>query len=163
MSVGDTTARSLRDGEIKVQDGTTPTANSFTVVLEDGDLSWRAIPEPAVVIKDRQVLSHWRKGEEQPMEVSFTAIFQSLSYHAATTLHDALTQTDGASGWASTKSDTDVYTLDLVFTVSDPAGATPEILTFPDCANFQIEFAEGDPFDTYAVTCMSLATKPTIS
>ena len=46
-------ARSLRDGELVIKDGTTPTAQSLTLLLDEGDLAWTERAN-TIEVKDRK-------------------------------------------------------------------------------------------------------------
>lgn len=156
-------ARNLRDGTLKVADASgTGGANLVTVSLEEGDVSWRE-RHPSEIIKDRGVLDHARKGEDEPVEMSFSVIFQSLSTHAATTLYDALTQTGGASAWSSDEPSSDVYAVILEFTISDPAGGSDEVITFARFLPEDIDFQEGMPANRLSVSGRAVITAPSIS
>lgn len=153
--------RSLRDGVLKLQDGT-GTPNEITVALEDGGISYTETNNVDVIM-DRGVLDHVRQGDEAPVEISVSLKFQSFIADAAPTVYEALTQTGDASSWASTRSGEDVYTLNWIFEIQDTSNATNETLTFSDVWPESIDFAEGTPFNTLEVSGRALITAPSIA
>lgn len=152
--------RNLRDGSLKIKDGA-GTPAQITCSLEEGDLSWTQ-RKPANIILDRGVLDHSRLAPDEPVEVSFTLKFQSLSKHATTTEYDALTKTGGAAAWVSDESNSDVYAVILEFTVADPGGGS-EVITFTRFIPEEISFQEGDPYDTLSVTGRAVITAPSVA
>ena len=48
--------RNLRDGELVIKDGTTPTPQSLTVLLDEGDLTWTERAH-TIEIKDRGAIA----------------------------------------------------------------------------------------------------------
>jgi hypothetical protein len=112
---------------------------------------------------DRGVLDHARLGNEEPVDLSFSVMFQSLSTHASTTLYDGITKSGGASAWVSDEPNSDVYAVIVEFTVTDPAGGASEVLTFARFIPEEISFQEGDPSDTLAVSGRAVITAPAIS
>jgi len=153
-------ARTIRDGTLTIKDGT-GTPLEVTVALEEGDLSWTA-RTPANIINDRGVIDHARKAPDEPMEVSFSCIFQSLSKHASTTPYDALTRTGGASAWVNVLADTDVWAVDLEFVIVDPGGGS-ETLTFSNFIPEEKSFQEGDPHNTISYSGRCVALAPAVS
>jgi hypothetical protein len=155
--------RSLRDGTILVADASgSGGANKVTVSLEEGNLNWTG-RFPANIILDRGVLDHARLASDEPVDLSFSVMFQSLSTHASTTLYDAITKSGGASAWVSDEPNSDVYAVIVEFTVTDPAGGASEVLTFARYIPEEISFQEGDPSDTLAVSGRAVITAPAIS
>ena len=156
-------SRNLRDGSIKIADaGGVGGGNVVTVSLEEGDLTWTE-RHPAHIISDRGVLDHARLAEEEPIPISFSVIYQSLSTHNALTLYDALTKTGGASAWVSDETNSDVYAVILEFTVADPAGGSSEVLTFARFIPEEISPQEGSPTSTMAISGRCVITAPVIS
>ena len=152
--------RSLKDGTIKIADsGGTGGSNVVTVDVEEGDLSFTQ-RTPANIISDRGVLDHARKGNEEPLEFSFSMKFQSFSTHATTTPYDALTKTGGAAAWVSDEPTSDVYAVIIEFTIADPAGGSAEVVTFERCLPEEISFSEGDPHNTMSVSGRAVITAP---
>lgn len=160
-----TVVKNMRDGTIKLKDGTA-TPLVLTVTLDEGNLTYAMNANPSFTVFDRGVISHVRKGDEVPITGSFSVKYVDLiapDAAANETLYEVITKTDDASDWISTSTGTDVYTLDLEFLINDPGGGTDETVTFPDCAFTDVEFAEGDEFDTLSVSFTSIATRPTVA
>lgn len=155
--------RSLRDGTIKVADAAgTGGGNVVTVSVEEGDLAFTE-RHPANIILDRGVLDHARLANEEPLEISFSVRFQSLSTHVSPSLYDALTQTGGASAWVSDEPNSDVYGVILELVIVDPAGGASETITFVRFITEEIAFQEGDPHNTLSVRGRAVITAPAIT
>lgn len=157
--------KNLRDGELKVEDGTTP-VNSVTVALDEGDLSYEETKN-VINVLDRGTLSHMRSGDDVPVKVSFTLKFVEFLKQSAgtTTIYEALKKIGGASAWTTTNTDGGgVYTLKLVFTISTPVTADKaEIITFNLFHHTSISFKEGDEYDTLAVDGEAFITAASIA
>lgn len=71
--------RNLRDGELVIKDGTSPTPLALTVLLDEGDLSWTQRSR-TIEIKDRGSIAagHTRRGDEESVAISFTAKWTQL-------------------------------------------------------------------------------------
>lgn len=151
--------RNLRDGVLTVFDK----ANSVhhTVTLDEGDLSWTQTNN-VIEVLDRGVLDHIRKGDESPMDVSFSMKYQNLQADSATTTYEAIKGIGEASAWDSTRGE-DVYCVSLVFQVLNTSDAVEESINFRDFFWTSIEFSEGDEYNTLAVSGRSFRTTPTIA
>lgn len=155
--------RNLRDGVVKIADaGGTGGGNSITVDLEDGGLSWTE-RHPVNIHRDRGVLDHARLANDEPVEIQLTMKFQSFSTHATTTPYDAVTGTGGAAAWVSDEPSSDVYAVIIEIVVDDPAGGSDETITFARVCVEEIQFAEGDEFDTLSFSGRAVITAPTLS
>ena len=62
--------RNLRDGELVIKDGSTPTAKSLTVILDEGDLRW-VETRRTIEVKDRGSIAagHLRTGADESVIV----------------------------------------------------------------------------------------------
>lgn len=157
--------RNLRDGELVIKDN--GGANSLTVALDEGDLSWSETHN-VVNVLDRGDLSHVRVGDQAPVAGSFTlkfVEFLSSGSGSGPTPYEGLTQTGAASEWTSTNDDNgDVYTVQVEFTISNPDSAgSDEKLTFAKVCPTSIEFREGDEYDTLSVEFQDFEVQPTIA
>lgn len=155
--------RSLRDGSIQVADNSgVGGANKVTVDIEEGDLAWTE-HRPVNIILDRGVLNHPRKANDQPIDLAFSVkhagFLAGNVASGAISLYEALTLTGGAAAWVSSSANTDAKSVDIVFTITDPAGGAAETVTFTEFCAEDISFKEGDPFDTLAVSgrCVLIA------
>lgn len=151
--------RTIRDGTIVVKDGASLTATATC----DGELSWKE-SHPLVEITDRGQVDHLRPGTETGMDVSFNIKVQHI-YYAATTcsIYNILTKTGTAASATSTNSASDVYTVDVEVTITDPAGGSSEVVTFEDCAVTSIDFSEAEDGDRIVFTLKSMNTQPSFS
>ena len=154
-------SRSLKDGTITLLDGAATPA-SVTVDVEDGDLSWTE-RTPVDIVVDRGVLAHARASNEQPVEIAFSMIFQSLSTHATLTPYDALKNSGGASAWTSDEPNSDAWAVTLQFVIGDPAGGASETITFARFCPEEIVFQEGTPYDTLRVSGRAVITAPAVT
>ena len=155
--------RSLKDATVVLADsGGSGGSNKCTVDVEEGDFSF-TIRQPANIISDRGVLDHARKGNEEPIEFSFSMQFQSFSTHAAPSPYDLVTKTGTASAYTSDEPNSDVWAIIIEVTITDPAGGASEVLTFERCLVEEITFTEGDPSDTLTFSGRAVDLLPTLS
>lgn len=159
--------RNLRDGELVIKDGTTPTPQSLTVLLDEGDLTWTQRAN-TIEIKDRGSLAdgHTRKGDEESIGLSFTARWTQLIGKSAgggdpLQLYEFLMFISGADV-VSTSQAGEQDTLSLEFTVLDPAGAASEKITFAKVYRESLTMSEGDEFNQIAFSGRDFEVAPTI-
>ena len=165
--------RNMRHGSLSLKDSQA-TPNTLAIDIDEGNLTFDE-SSPGVVVKNRGALDHWSKGEEQPVNVSFTLKFTQYGSRSAKSIAGA-----GAGGavtgfsardflqnagglLTSGTGRTDVFTCGLVFTISNPvlSGDQQEILTF---SNFKVEslkFSEGAEFNSIACSGRALLVTPT--
>jgi hypothetical protein len=158
--------RNLRDGELVIKDGSTP-AKSLTVVLDEGDLSWTQ-RQKTIEVKDRGSIAagHLRKGDDESVQLSFTARWTQLIGKSADSadplqLYETLTLAAG-SGVASTSSAGQRETLTFEFTVADPSGAASERITFTKVYRETLTMSEGDDANLIVFNGRSFATAPLV-
>ncbi|MEE8551474.1 MAG: hypothetical protein V3T08_09515 [Gemmatimonadota bacterium] len=156
--------RNLRDGSIRlrVDDNGAAAEGAVTIDLEEGDLAY-VEKRPVHMLRDRGVLSHARPAADEHVELSFSMMYQSHSAHAATTPYDVLKNIGGAAAWLSQEALSDVWAIDVEFTIADPAGGSSEVLSFdrfvPDDG---ISFEEGEEFNKLTVSGKALKRSPFI-
>lgn len=158
--------RNLTHGELKIVDGTTPTANELIIPLDNGNLRFTR-RRPVATIMNRGVLSQFANTPQQPVDLSFSFKFQEWRGETGggsppPSPHDALTQAGNASSWASTITPDTVYTVDLVFTLSNPqaTGGQSETLTFSDFHATEFAFEEGEEFSLITASGQALVVTP---
>ncbi len=141
--------RNLRDAELVLRDGASPTALSLAVLLDEGDLSWTEKVN-TIEIKDRGKISggHLRRGDDESVSLSFSAKWTQLIGKAASSgdplqLYEFLTFASGA-GIKSTSADGEQETLTFEFTILDPAGVASEKVTFSKVYRESLSMNEGD-------------------
>jgi len=159
--------KNLRDGVLVIYDGATP-AEEITVVCDDGDLTFTpAVDNPGIAVMDRGSLDHLRPGDEGVTEGSFTVKFKEFLSQDSNpvTPWEALRMEEGASDWVTTNDDGGgVQTVGLEFTVVTPTSTeVDEVVTFAKCYDIEVEFAEGDEYDTMKVSFKDFETCPTIA
>ena len=161
--------RNLTHGTLKIIDGTTPTPNSLTVPIADGDLTFEE-KKQANVIKNRGVLKEFSQGEEEAVPVSWTITFERWEAKPAGTpsVVDILKGRGGAAAYKTTNPNkiNSPYTTTLEFTIADvegTGGGYNEVLTFTLFSADALSFSEGKEKNTVKVSGMALVTKPTIT
>jgi hypothetical protein len=145
MAVTATVVKNMADGEITIQDGSTP-AKVCTVVVDEGDLKFQFAARESVAVYDRTELSHLRKGKAKVLNGSFKVKYKQFLHDNAdsnVTPHEAIFLK--AIGWTSSNTDGGgVPTVDLVFTVVSPVMTEDaEIITIARCYDMVEGFSEG--------------------
>jgi len=160
--------RNLRDAELVLKDGTSPTPLQLTVVLDEGDLSWTERLR-TIEVKDRGRITggHLRPGEEESVTLSFSAKWTQLIGKAHDAgdplqLYEFLTFAAGA-GVVSTSTSGEQQTLTFEFTVLDPAGVASEKITFTKVYRESLSLSEGDDFNLIQFSGRAFVTRPTVS
>lgn len=123
----------LKNATIKINDGTAVTPNELTIVLSNGQFS-HSESRPVDILLDRGILSTMRKGNQEAMQVDFTAQFEYYTASSSEmTIADALKGQGEASAWESTNSDSCApYVVDLILeNIPACTGDQKETLTFP--------------------------------
>ncbi|MCK5224699.1 hypothetical protein KAR04_08000 [Candidatus Calescamantes bacterium] len=143
--------KTKRDGTITIRDGTTPTANEYTVAFEAGDLSVTIAGRTVNLFLDRGVLTdppQIRYGDDQPMSGSFTAQLRDVSDATDETLAAILLDTGVINtGWVGRGGSTrEVKTFQLEWTIegTDHGDAADHTITLDYCY-ITGSLADGDP------------------
>jgi len=154
--------RNLRDGELVIKDGG---AKSLTVLLDQGDLSWTQRLQ-TIEVKDRGSITsgHLRKGDDEPVALSFSARWTQLIGTSGDPLqlYELLTFRSGA-GITSTSSAGQQETLTFEFTVTDPAGVASEKITFSRVYRETLTMSEGDEANTITFSGKAFQVAPGIT
>lgn len=151
-----TVTKTLYDGTITLEDGTTPTAVSLTVPFSVGDFTSDGLREAMRAVQafqTRGVRHSIRKTTREFVTFSFSAQLADLSDGTDGTLADfMLKQGSYASNVSTTSTDGDVYTVNVILTVegTDLGDAADHVLTLPDC-DAVLSIAEGEP-DTVSIS-----------
>jgi hypothetical protein len=160
--------RNLRDGELILRDGTPGSPQSLTVLLDEGDLTWTQRFN-TIEVKDRGsiVAGHTRKGGDESATLSFTAKWtQLIGKHANSAdplqLYEFLMFLSGAD-IVSTSAAGEQDTLELRFTVLDPAGVASERITFGKVYRESLTMSEGDQYNVITFTGRNFEPHPTIA
>jgi len=160
--------RNLRDGELVITDGTSGTPQSLTVLLDEGDLSWTQRTN-TIEIKDRGSIAagHTRPGDDESVSLSFTARWTQLIGKSALgsdplQLYEMLMFTSGANV-VSTSAAGEQETLQLEFTVLDPAGVASEKVTFAKVYRESLTMSEGKDFNLISFSGRDFEVIPTIA
>ncbi|KYC47832.1 MAG: hypothetical protein AMQ22_00238 [Candidatus Methanofastidiosum methylothiophilum] len=148
----------LKDAVITLKDGTPTTPKTLEIVADEGDLSFSESREINPIM-DRGSLALIREGNETMVDVSFSIKYSGLLGSATPTVYEALKkQGTGGSTWQSTNADSEVYTVDIEFEVSDPSTGSPvEVIRISKFAYEKIEFKEGEEYDTLSVSGKAFA------
>ncbi|MDA0833444.1 MAG: hypothetical protein O2955_04765 [Planctomycetota bacterium] len=127
--------RNLRHGTLVIQDGSSPDPIALTIHFDKGDLSWTERTQ-TVLVRDRGSIhrGHLRRGDEEPVELSFSAYWTQLIGRSddvadALQLYELLNFLSGL-GVVSTSADGEQETLLFEFTIHDPAGEASESIVF---------------------------------
>lgn len=157
--------KNLRDGQLVINDGT-GTPLTLTLALDEGDLSF-TINQNTIQVRDRGVLSHTRPGDQATVDMSFSAkwvelLGATLTVPTEDTLYEMVNNVDDT--YTSTSGAGEQYTLEYVFTITDPAGGatTDQQITFAKCYKTSFVCAEGDEYNTMSYTGVDFETQPTI-
>ncbi len=160
--------RNLRDAELVLRDGASPTALTLAVLLDEGDLSWTEKVN-TIEIKDRGKISggHLRQGDDESVSVSFSAKWTQLIGKAASSgdplqLYEFLTFASGA-GISSTSADGEQETLTFEFTILDPAGVASEKVTFSKVYRESLSMTEGDDYNLITFSGKAFVTSPSVA
>lgn len=160
--------RNLRDAELVLKDGTTPSPLSLTVVLDEGDLEWTE-RQTTIEIKDRGRISggHLRRGEDESVTISFSAKWtqlfgKSITNTDALQLYEFLTFASG-TGLKSTSNAGEQNTLTFEFTVLDPAGIASERVTFSKVYQESLSMSEGEDYNMISFSGRAFITRPTVT
>jgi hypothetical protein len=159
--------RNLRDGELVIKDGTTPTPLSLTLLLDEGDLNWSQRTN-TIEVKDRGSIvdGHTRPGDEESVSLSFTTKWTQLIGKAANPadalqLYEMLMFASGTDV-VSTSGAGQQDTLRLEFTVTDPTGQASEKISFDKVYRESLTMSEGDDFNVISFRGRDFETAPTI-
>jgi hypothetical protein len=164
----------LKNAIIKIEDGTEPTANSITVKIGEGTVSWTETVARRY-IKNRGVLDDVRNEDEEPLEVNFSFM---LEYYMGTvstgtgtsattgvpSVMDALKQINAAAAWVSSDSDTcRPYAVNIVITYTPTPSTCGDIetITIPDFRYESVPFDLNSP-EAIVVTGKANVTEPII-
>lgn len=144
--------RNLRDGELTILDGATPTPQSLTLLLDEGDLAWTQRTN-TIEVKDRGSIAqgHTRPGDEESVSLSFTTKWTQLIGKSADVadplqLYELLMFASGTNA-VSTSSAGQQQTLRFEFVVTDPAGNASERIVFDKVYRETLTMSEGDDFN----------------
>lgn len=159
--------RNLRDGELVIKDGSSPTPLSLTLLLDEGDLAWTQRTR-TIEIKDRGSIAqgHTRRGDDESVSLSFTTkwtqlLGKSLDVADPLQLYELLMFASG-SGAVSTSGPGQQQTLQFEFTVLDPAGAASERIVFEKVYRESLTMSEGDDYNLIAFRGRAFETAPRI-
>ena len=131
----------IKRATIIFRDGDSP-VNEIDVKIGEGNFTWSE-KKNIMYIKDRGLLDGTREGDEEPMEVSCDARWDTyLSTGAeAVTPVEAAKQQGAASAWVSTGPACEPYAIDLIIDYDSGCGSVvDERLTFPDFRFESIDF-----------------------
>lgn len=160
--------RNLRDAELVLKDGTTPSPLQLTVVLDEGDLEWTE-RQHTIEIKDRGRIAggHLRRGDEESVSLSFSAKWSQLFGKAANSgdplqLYEFLTFASGTA-LKSTSAAGEQQTLTFEFTVTDPAGVASEKIVFTRVYQENLSMSEGEEYNVIRFSGRAFITRPQVS
>ena len=161
--------RNYRDGILVIEDGA-ETANTITISHEQGNLQWTE-NLAKVVVKDRGALDSRRRGDEEPVKLSFAMNHVELSSdiedtgEAETpTLREVLQHIGNAAAWESTAAAGEEFSVRLIFWILNPdADGKDEKIVFEYVALDSLQFQEAAEADSQTINAEDFETKPTIT
>lgn len=163
-----TLVRNLRDAELVLKDGTSPTPLSLTLVMDEGDLTWTE-RQRTIEVKDRGRIAggHLRKGDDESVTLSFSAKWTQLFGKANQSedplqLYEFLTFASG-SGVTSTSTSGEQNTLTFEFTVNDPGGVASEKVIFTKVYQETLSLSEGDDYNVINFSGRAFIVRPQVS
>lgn len=165
MAIGrgdDLGVRNFRNGQLIVKDGS-PVPNQLEILGADGDLNFTET-DATFPILSRGVIIARSQGDQTQMTLNFTVKFEQWSYETGASTGvspvDAFKQRGGAASWVST-APCGPYSVDVVYKATDVCGTGgKEVLTFPKAHADQVDFSEGDEYNTLVFTGTCLASSP---
>lgn len=162
----DANVRNLRDGQLVIKDGDTP-VNSLTVVLDEGNLRWTE-KDNVIIHRDRGTLHSHRRGDDEPVELSFSAKWTQLIGFTVTSTHaielyEILNNLQ--NDFTSVAGCGENFALTYDFTVSGPCNTanTDEKIVFAEVVKQSLTCSEGNEMNTIEFSGIDFETKPTIT
>ena len=147
-----------RDGTLVIKDGTTPTANSYTVQYSDAVSL--AFPETAPIhVFNRGSRAYTRKGNDGIPTLSFTVVFTGYTDGTDGTILNALQKSGAFSSWVKVLSTVEHYNVTTEFTVAGTSlgDDADHKMTCTGVRLIDFNQAEGEPY-TYTFNCEVLGT-----
>jgi len=155
-------ARTLRHGQLTLQDATPVTPNTLIIPIMEGDLEWTFRKDHAPV-RNRGVVAEFAEGIDQPMAVSFSFTFEEYTAQSgqSPSPSDFLFGQGEASAYVSTET-CGPFAVNLIFLLTNPCtSGQDETLTFGDFVVTEHRFQEGEEFNRIFVTGMAKPVLPT--
>jgi hypothetical protein len=116
-----------------------------------------------IITRDRGVLAEHRGSDEEPVEVSFDALYTRLKADTAeVSLYELLFRKGLAAAYVSQGGANEVWSVHLVLCVRDDLLAKWEVMEFPEFTA-DLDFNEGDETNALSVKGTSFCTAPTLS
>lgn len=133
----------LKDTEISIQDGTTPTPNKLVIRIGEGNLTYTERINRDYIL-DAGRLDEVRNGDEVPVELRFDLIWDFITAVTSSGVpspEDALKQRGEASAWVSTDADPCRPYAVAIILDNTPNCVTvdKEVITFTDFRHEQID------------------------
>lgn len=162
----DANVRNLRDGQIVIKDADSP-VNSLTVVLDEGNLKWTE-KNNVITHRDRGTLHSHRSGDDEPVELTFSAKWTQLIGFTVTStngieLYEMINNLQG--DFVSVAGCGENFALTYEFTVSSPCGTATagEKITFAEVIKQTLTCSEGNEMNTIEFSGIDFETKPVIA
>lgn len=163
----------FRDAVVTIEDNTTPTANSFTIVLDEGDLTFDVPNDEVIMVSDRGQIDHVRKGSQRTISLSMTGKHIPLTAGTGDTLWDVIngdgtswdhSAVTGAGYDLNDNCDVDVVQIKVTYnTATGSESDVYEEIEFPNCRLPEVSFREGNEYNTLALSTISYQNKPIIT
>jgi len=156
-----TLTRNMTNGILKLKDNT-GSPQTLTLKVAEGNFTW-TVGKEFSQYRERGVLLDVRSGPQQAVTWSFECRFTKAGPFSGTPFqaYGFLTQQSGhtivstaTTGWAPS--------IEIEFTITDPAGGASEVFTFAKCYVESVTPAEGDP-NTISASGFDFEEEPTLS
>lgn len=136
-----------RDGSLTLEDGTTPTANTYTVQYSNA-VAFTNTQTEAIHVFNRGSRIYTRKGNDGIPSFSFQVVFTSFTDGTDGTVIDAFEQAGAFSSWVKQLSTCEHYNLKGTFTIegTDHSDDTDHTVVCTGLRLTSWDFAEGDPY-----------------
>jgi hypothetical protein len=154
-------ARTLRQGQLTLQDATPVTPVTLIIPIMEGDLEW-TFRKDHTPVRNRGVVAEFAEGIDQPMAVTFSITFEEYTAQVgqAPSPSDFLFGQGEASANISTEL-CGPFAVNLLFFMNNPCTTgQDETLTFGDFVTTEHRFQEGEEFNRLFVTGMAKGVLP---
>ena len=139
---------------VLINDGTTPTPLAYTLIYEEGDLSYTDVRYESNVVHDRFAIAGETQGRQTPGELSMTLRFlQFANENNGSTIIDVIERTNAWSAAVSTGGSgyqSFLHKVTITIEGTDDGDAADHVIVF-NKVKLDYSYAEGDPHNTLTI------------